>query len=203
MKQLPTALVREKNKLATSGSWILLLDIKLSADTTLYFCSNNEDVTFEGRLYYAFPFFLEPTKLTSKGEIPTITLRVCNVTQIIHSYLEELDGAVGAEVMIRTVSSTCLDEDYADLEMMFSVLATQADAEWVSFTLGTASPLRRRFPPYRHIALHCNWDFKGVECAYAGAETECNRTLDRCDELGNTARFGGFPGLHRKGWRMM
>lgn len=42
----------------------------------------------------------------------------------------------------------------------------------------------------------CRWKkFKGTECKYAGAETECDRSYARCIELGNTANFGGFRWL--------
>ncbi|MEM5788544.1 MAG: hypothetical protein AAGU11_14625 [Syntrophobacteraceae bacterium] len=201
MKSLPAVLVREKNKLFTPDPWIVLLDIVLDAGTSLYFCSNNEDVGFAGRTYTAFPFHLDAAKQSSKGEIPTINLRVCNITRMIQDELERLDGAVGAEVAIRVVNAAYLAEDYSELEMNFSVLSTQADAEWVTFSLGAASPLRRRFPLYRHIALHCNWEFKSVECAYAGAQSICDRTWKQCEALGNTSRFGGYPGLNLKGWR--
>ncbi|MFZ2447488.1 MAG: hypothetical protein WAW37_14125 [Syntrophobacteraceae bacterium] len=203
MKTLPTVLVREKNKLYTPDPWLVLLEISLASGTKFHFCSNSKDVTFAGQVYIAFPFYLEPTRQASKGEIPTVSLRVCNVTQLIHSYLEDLGGAVGAEVTVRVVSAAHLSENYSELEMVFSVLSTEADAEWITFSLGSASPLRKRFPQHRHIALHCNWEFRGFECAYAGAETECDRTFKRCEQIGNTARFGGYPGLNLKGWRMV
>jgi len=38
----------------------------------------------------------------------------------------------------------------------------------------------------------CSWrQFKSVECGYSGAESRCNRSYARCQELGNTANFGG------------
>ncbi|MCE5335650.1 MAG: DUF1833 family protein [Desulfobacteraceae bacterium] len=202
MKILPSIIVRGKNMLYTPFPWIALLEISLSESVQLYFCSNNEDVTFGGRVYTAFPFSLEAARQTSKGEIPTLPLKVCNVDRIIHSYLEQLDGAVGAEVVIRVVNSAHLAEDFSELDMTFSVLSTEADAEWVTFNLGAPSPLRQRFPRYRYIAMHCNWEFKSVECAYAGAETTCDRTFKRCDALANTRRFGGYHGLNLKGWRL-
>lgn len=202
MKTLPSVIVREKNKLYTPDPWVVLLEITLDSTTKLYFCSNNEDLVFGGQTYTAFPFYLEPTKQSSKGEIPTVSLRVCNVTQLIHSYLEDLDGAVGAGVTVKVVSAGHLTEDYTELDMTFSVLSTEADAEWVTFSLGSPSPLRRRFPLHRYIALHCNWEFQGLECAYSGAATECDRTFKTCTALSNTGRFGGHPGLNLKGWRM-
>jgi lambda family phage minor tail protein L len=205
MKVIPYNLIREKNKLFTAGenAWLILLDIDLGGGTVFYLCSNTEDVTFLNRTYTAFPFYLDPARQNSKGEIPTLSLKVCNVTQLIHVYLEDLDGAVGATVTVRVVNAGYLDEDFSELEMDFSILATEADAEWITFPLGAASPLRRRFPPNRFIALHCNWEFKSVECAYAGAETTCDRTWKRCEELNQTSRSGGYPGLNLKGWRLV
>ena len=40
--------------------------------------------------------------------------------------------------------------------------------------------------------------FKGTNCGYAGAETECNYTWDRCVELANQERFGGFKDISSK-----
>ena len=410
MKNLPAALLLEKNRLATPNPWLILLDIRLPDNTMLYVVRNTEDVVFQGRTYTAFPFEFEPTKETSKGEIPTVTLRVSNITQVFQAYLEAQDGGIGGMVTMRVVNAAylaglraedCLglwkmDEDawtgslnevidssgkglhgtaqgdantvvgrvgragafdgindcivfsnpssiqissgsllswikipvsgagsmyrgimaklyayglflldsefgiwdwtsslwygtgrflndglwhlvgasfvsgivdgtalyidgervrsatmtvqnqgndlyignggwpaqwltgyidesavvnriltdnewlnyfhggydYADLEMTFDILATQADALWVTFTLGAPNPLRARFPQYRYLADHCRWTFKSVECAYSGPSTTCKRTLDYCRQLGNSRRFGGFPGLSGGGVRL-
>ncbi len=203
MKIIPSTLIREKNKLFTPYPWIVLLDITLAVGTVLYLCSNNDNVTFQGQVYTAFPFYLDPVGQSSKGEIPTLSLKVCNVTQVIHGYLEDLEGAVGATVALHLVNAGYLSEDFSELDMEFSILSTKADAEWITFTLGAPSPMRKRFPRFRFIALHCNWEFKSYECSYGGTETTCNRTFKRCEELANTARFGGFPGLNLKGWRLV
>jgi len=201
VKSIPAVLVREKNKLATPNPWIVLLDIVLDATHKLYFCSNNQDVTWSGRVYTAFPFLLEATEENSKGEIPSVSLKVANVTQVIHAYLEQLDGAVGATVTIRVVNAAYLSEDTSELDMTFTVVSTSADAEWIVFTLGAPNPLRRRFPPFRFIAKHCHWEFKGHECGYSGAFTDCDRSFENCEERSNTRRFGGYRGLSEKGWR--
>jgi len=192
---LPANLIIEKNKLATPNPWIILLDIKLPNDTVLYFCKNNEDVVFQGRTYNAINFEIEPTKATSKGEIPTVTLRVSNVTRILQAYLEEYNGGVGSQVTVRVVNTAYLDEDYSELEMTFDVISAEADAYWITFTLGAPNPLLRRFPPDRYIADYCRWEFKSAECGYTGPATTCNKTLENCRRLGNSKRFGGFPGL--------
>lgn len=197
MKDLPIALIFEKNRLASASPWLILLEITLTDEgtTKLRFARNTEDVVFNGETYKAFPFEIEPTKQSSKGEIPTVTLRVSNITRLIQPYLEELDGGVGSAVKVTVVNVDHLKENYSELEMTFDVLACQSTAQWITFTLGAPNPLRQRFPLNQFIALHCRWRFKGVECGYSGAETACSRTLKRCRELDNSARFGGFAGM--------
>jgi len=37
----------------------------------------------------------------------------------------------------------------------------------------------------------CPWTFKGTECTYAGAETWCDQSYERCTTLSNSNQFGG------------
>lgn len=174
MLTLPTVIVQEKNKMATPDPWVVLLTVELSADVIFYFCSGGEDVTHLGQTYTAFPFILDQARQTAKAEIPSVQLKVANVTQIIHSYLEDLDGCVGARVRLQVVNAGLLDQDFSELDLQFQVLGSTADAKWIVFTLGAVNPLRMRFPRFRHIALHCNWDFKGLECGYVETEGDAN-----------------------------
>lgn len=209
MRSLPSNLILEKNKIASTAPWIVLLEINLKENgvtqATYYLCNNTEDLTYNGDTYTAFPFTISPTRQTAKGEIPTVTLAVANVVQLIQEDIEALSGGVGSEVIVRVVlveSGPVITGD-SELEMTFTILATQASAEWLTFTLGAPNPLRTRFPLHRYLSTHCNWEFKGDECGYVGAETSCDRTFDACQAYSNTARFGGFPGLHPTGIRLV
>ena len=205
MKSLPIALILEKNKLATANPWLVTLDVTFPApaSTTLYLVANTEDVPFQTRTYTAFPFKIDIMDQGGQGEIPTFRIMFSNVTRVLQAYLEELDGAVGATVLIRWINAAYLSEDYAELELTFEVLETVADAQWITLTLGTDNLLRQNFPEYRYLAGHCNWvkRFKDVECAYAGAATSCDGTLDTCRTLNNSPRYGGHPGLAGGGVR--
>ena len=44
----------EKNKLSTDSCFLILLEIRLQ--NTIYICYNNEDITWGGNTYIAFPF---------------------------------------------------------------------------------------------------------------------------------------------------
>lgn len=202
MKNLSAALILEKNKLATPNPWLTTLDIVLPDATAFYLVNNTEDVSFQGRTYVKFPFELDAARMSSKGEIPTLALRVSNVTRILEGYVEEQNGMAGAVITVRIVNAGHLAEDYAEIEMTFDVLSATSDAQWISLDLGAPNPLSSAFPPKRFMAESCNWSFRSVECGYSGPSSFCKRTLDYCRQLGNSPRFGGFPGLSTKGVRL-
>lgn len=202
-KDLPASLILEKNKTATASAWLVLLEITLT-DTTVYrLARSQEDVTFDGDVYNSFNFQLDPMVQNSAGEIPSLVLRVSNITHLIEAKLQELDGGMGSTIKIIVVNSALLAENHSELVMEFNVLGCTHDVEWVSFTLGAPSPLNLRFPLHKYLALHCSWRFRSAECAYIGVGDTCERTLKACREYVNSPRFGGFPGLRSGGIRIV
>jgi len=79
----------------------------------------------------------------------------------------------------------------AEVEHYFELIQPKSNPLWMTFTLGAANPFNRRYPSTRLIPV-CPWKFKGPRCLYAGAETTCNKSYERCRALGNTIRFRGF-----------
>jgi phage-related protein len=188
--------------------WLAMLDIALPGGEHLYLVNNTDDVVFQGQTYSAFAFNYEQQKQTSKGEIPTVTISVSNVSRVIQSYVEQYDGGIGSTVTLIIVNHAHLTEDYAELTADFTVLGSKCTAQWVSFTLGAPNPLNKRFPAWQYIALHCRFKFNypagtGPYCGYSGTATTCSRTLDNCRALGNSTRFGGHPGLDGRGIRIV
>lgn len=43
--------------------------------------------------------------------------------------------------------------------------------------------------------VNCQFKFKDGRCLYSGSETKCDKTLARCQALGNVTRFGGYPSV--------
>ena len=138
---------------------------------------NNEDITFGGNVYTAFNFEIEPTEHGNSGEIPSVTLRVSNITRLIESKLQDLGGGIGSTVKVTVVNSELLAENYSELEMTYDTLTCNTTSQWVVFTLGAPSPLRQRFPLDKYLALHCRFRFNRPsdnypECAYTGESIE-------------------------------
>ena len=126
----------EKNKLTSTGAWLVLLKIKSVAGTIMRFVKNTENVIWPATLgfdtwgalntwgdvdtwgnyegyntYVAFPFEFDEIGDTSKGEVPQVTIRVSNISRVMESYMEEQDGMVNAEVTLRIVHTTNVTTD--------------------------------------------------------------------------------------------
>jgi phage-related protein len=97
-----------------------------------------------------------------------------------------------------------MGENYSELEVALEVLATACKAGVITFTLGIASPFRRRFPLLKTRGDFCNWVrwYKGAECKYSGPIATCKGTLADCRAHGNSVNFGGQPGLGKGGMKI-
>lgn len=207
VKYTSIATALDKGKLASGVVYTALLEIDI-LDTstrlvseTLRFCHNNENYTFQGNTYLAMPFEFSVNR--QKGELPTITLTVRDITQVIQSRLQEYDGAVDFPVRLIVVSSA--DTGSAEMIESFTVQNAQAmsDGFTVEFELGAENPLALRFPTRLQFRNRCFWRYKGTECGYTGALPTCDFSIDGangCRAHSNEARFGGFPGIRRRGY---
>jgi len=195
---LALAQILEKNKLASDGAYLVLLQVTLPDATVLRFARNTEDVSWNGETWTAFPFTLEEIN-DAKEETPKVEIKVSNVTRAVQYYLEQAEGGVGSEAHLYCVNSNLMEDTTPIWDGVYTVTACKADNQWVSWTLGASSLFRKRFPKNRVNKLFCRFRFKGDRCGYAGAETACNKTLARCRELNNSVRFGGFPGISSNG----
>lgn len=224
-RTLPTVLKQEKNALASTNAWVVLLDITfkktiengMPVDTydtanIQHIVNNTKEIVFNNITYTPYNFMINLPAGDSKGKLNNVTLTISNVAQVFQYFLEGSSGdpnitytvgGVGAKVTMYVINTghTGNLSDYIDLTLNYSVLSTTANANYITFTLGTQNPLLLRFPQQRFISYHCAWQFKSVECAYDGGDTECSRTYDACllkintDTKNNTKRFGGFIGL--------
>lgn len=194
MLSLSAAAILEKNALANAGAWIILLEVVIGS-STLRFCYNNEDVTWNGETWIAFPFDIEDVGEDSQGEFPAVQIRVGNVTRAVQYYVEQADGAVGSSVTLRIVHSEHLDQTTPEIEEAFAVTKTVCDAQYVSFTLGGAYPITSRRPARRFLKNFCPFQYKGVECAATSAATDCDHSLAACKARSNSGRFGGEPAI--------
>jgi phage-related protein len=197
MRNIPLALRLAAHSYDQPSAWLMLISLDLGDGNIVRVVNNTEDIIFQGETYYAWAVKLGDVTEQNTGEIPQVKLMVGNTGQILTRYIDIYGGGVGSKCYLTIVNADALAENYSDLTLCLNILSCQDDAQYVNFTMGIPSPLRSRFPRYRHFANHCRYvsEFKGLYCKYSGTETACDGTYDRCLELDNATRFGGFIGL--------
>jgi lambda family phage minor tail protein L len=164
-----------------------------SAD--LFLAEYDQNVTFDGQVYSAFPITHEFIEANSTGQISQIKLKVANVNRFIQAYIEAYDFR-GKQVDIIMVFADKLDDAAAKVMETLYIDSYSCNEKTVEFSLTSKiDVIDLPIPSGKYLRTHCRWVFKGTECAYAGAEGECNRTFQRCKELANQERFGGFPSI--------
>lgn len=187
--------ILEKNKINSSSEWLLLIKFTYENELPVRLCLTNEEVVWNSETWYPAIFSLTGIKETKGGDIPSVPLTIVDYNGIIVPILEEYSGAVGAIVDIYVVHSDYLAESdpwsYIDAEVISTILNNNYT---ISFQLGTEDMSNKRCPINKYHKNTCRFLFKSVWCGYSGTEISCDRTFDRCTELNNQTRFGGFPG---------
>ncbi|MDR3562615.1 MAG: DUF1833 family protein [Negativicutes bacterium] len=202
MLNLSVAGTLEKNKIASDGVWLLLLEVAIpDSDEPLRLVRNSDDIIWNGYSWSAFNFTIGEIKEDGKGTPPSVPLQISNVTQIVQAYMEENNGLTGTTVTLRVVHSQHLDNVLPEVEEVFSVQSTTCDSQWVTFYLGCDISVQLRFPFRRVLKNFCAWrdQYQGIECGYAGSLPPCDGTLQSCRDRGNSVRYGGEPSIPKGG----
>jgi len=199
---ISTDAITEKNRLASSSPWLLLLEIIYPNEPSIRVCWNTENITWDGETWYAAPFKLDDLEESKESNVPSVNLSIVDIERRITPHLDQYKGGVGATVYVRIVHADHLDNTDPELEVMMEIMDVAIDyMNVVKLTLGAENLSNYRSPPDRFLKGHCRYQiFKGSLCGYGGAETECSRTYEKCKALGNEVRFGGFPGLVGQGY---
>lgn len=204
MSGFSPALMAYLQKLDKADPLLVLLDIAVPDQLPLRLVANNENIEYQGNTYEAFNFVVDKPGADGKGAITTLPLKIANAQRVLRPYLDAYDGGVGLPVTMTIINPAMADEDYSELTATLYNLATDSDSAWVYFTLGPYNPRNKQCPPDQYLATSCRFDFvDDPRCGYSGPATTCSRTLDNCRVLGNSRRFGGFPGLSNRSLRLV
>lgn len=196
-KTLDSVFTSEKNKQENQPVVLFTLFDYDGASNDLNLVNAQENVTFSGVEYQAFPIKFETIPENSQGEVDVIKIKVANVSRVFESYLQTYDLRE-KKIRIRIVWSNQLAEAGAYLDYNFYIEYYSSTANSVELTCTTKTDVVDYvLPTGLYLRTHCRYKtFKDANtCGYAGAETSCNRTFQRCRELGNQERFGGFPSI--------
>jgi phage-related protein len=197
---LSSIAIEEKNKLANADS-VFLVALKIiipGVTEPVRVVANNEDITWRGKTWIAFPF--EINEITeANGERPRVEVQVANANREMELYLHEYDfytktnGYTPIQCFIYVLNTLNLASSAPEAEHEFILLQPKSNSRWVTFVLGASAPWNLRYPLHRMVSS-CRWRFKSAQCGYAGTASKCDKTLARCRQLNNSDRWGGFYG---------
>lgn len=208
MKNLSITTVIEKNKLDSDRAWLIALKIhvrdpRTNAIVEVVRVVNNDEVTvIKGEEYEPFPFDIDITERAN--ELPSVTVTIQDQTQIVQSYMDRYQGAVGSDVDLIIVHASTANDAESDPELteFFKILNSSVANYVVSWTLGAENPLTMMFPARKQEEDTCPWRFRDSNCGYKGSAASCDLSLNGpngCRAKGNQANFGGYPGIMARG----
>lgn len=194
MRTITATSITEKNKSANTPIYLYTI-YAYDGTNNLCLAEYDADVTYDSVTYTRFPITHDFIGENSSGENEQVRVKISNVSRLIQGYLENYDIRA-KKVTIKLVWANQLADATACINHTFYIDSYSADEKDVTLTLSSKyNVLDLRIPGRKYSRYYCTWKFKGTECAYAGAETTCNKTFQKCRTLSNQIRFGGFPSI--------
>lgn len=187
---LPASLASDVQKLAP-GDIIELFELDATdlGGPVHYFHAGTNDliatVVFDSIPYVPWPIEASGFELSSKGTLPTPSMKVANITGIIGALCKSLDDLVGARVTRRRTFAKYLDavnftggvNPSADPaarfpdEIWFVNRKVGETKMFVEFELSSSMDVQGvKLPRRQVIANCCTWKYRGPECGYAGTD---------------------------------
>lgn len=195
----------EKNKLTSDSVFLIALDITIpDVAEVIHIVNNNENITWNETEYIAFPFSIDEMNEGTSGEVSEFTLSVSNINNVIGNYIRQYDTYVKnnsfepISVTISVINTNNLDSETPEVQHKTVLISPSLSRTNATFTIGGVNAYTK-IVNSRMLRNACRWKFKGLQCQYSGIESKCNKTFLRCKELGNVARYGGFPTIGNKG----
>lgn len=192
MLVFPLAAIMEKNKLANDSPFLILIKLeKDEFESPIYLVRNNENITWDGNEYIAFPMQIGNVTFDGKT-LPTVDISLSNVGGILQRYIQQYRGFTDAKMTLYCVHASMIDNTTPLIKLEFSVTSTSYNEQWIILHLGCSSESFNYFPQCTYLAHYCPFRFKDIRCGYNGTESACNNTLETCRIK---SRFGGEEGM--------
>lgn len=184
-----------KNALeAASNSPLDLYELQLDSGTVYW---STEAITWGGNAYEPVVLRRSPIRRYMTRQFDQVRLEADNVDTGVAQLLLA-NPIEGRRLIIRKIDRTVAGDSvvtfHGVMRRAASIDRNRAVIEAVEL-LGSMDDLNGR-PMVQQCTIS---EFKGAICRYAGAETECDRSISRCAELANTNSFFGIRFLEHQG----
>ncbi|NLW48192.1 MAG: DUF2163 domain-containing protein [Firmicutes bacterium] len=178
---------------------IELYEVEVDDGLILRYAANNtNDITFNGFVYEAASISRTDVEANMESKLEEVSITLPNVNREFSAYVANGGKINGYTCRVLTVMRDALDDplNYA-ITFQGELDGAIINGKTFSFRVRSYNNSFNIKVPRRKYSPFCELDFKSEWCGYAGAETICDRTLSRCETLGNSANYGGFLGVPR------
>jgi len=131
-----TSFLALKNSLEGAGVWAHLLELEVNANTTAYFTSHVETITWNNRVYAPVPFQIGVEEQVADGSLPQVIVALSNFGGQVYRFSKDNDLGLN-DVTIRFVNTT-LAGSGDDRRARLQILGAAFHGEFAQFTLGLA-----------------------------------------------------------------
>lgn len=176
--------------------------LKIDIEGGSIFVLDNETMdmlTYNGETYFGAPLSHDEIKRDDNSSVSKLNIELSNAALAV-------SGIIGARGDVITNSPAVLTLIFLNVNTheilpdVKQILYTgrcnnlKLDYETASMEIETELGGFEIQAPVMKYRTGCQVRrFKDCRCSYTGEETTCDRTFERCKELGNQANFRGFP----------
>lgn len=196
--------INTQGHLQSDQTWPIRL-FEIGGDPVLRYTDSDVPVVWNGYQWQPRGISYSAVKLSRDFRTDTYRVSIDNIDDSLIAWYFAYDPT-GYETTVYkgftdgTLSAEQLSllDNQAKILFRGTNVSFKADIEFEISVKSGMDAYSQRGPKTMQHRL-CRWagvdGFKGVNCGYGGAATVCNYTWDRCRQLGNQARFGGFKDL--------
>jgi phage-related protein len=180
MPSVPNELIAESIKLEQSGADVYLVDFYLNETETIYFCSGNESLTFNGQTYLPFPFSIGGREENADGNPSEISLTVDNATAVFSEWMDANHGLTDRTLKLWIGNSAFVSDPTKWWSQTLYITSATENAAVATFMLSASPVFDVAVPPYRFERHTCNRAYR------SGGPFGCNYTSQSATIIGAT-----------------
>ncbi len=182
-----------------------LLKIEIEGGS-IYILDNEtlESLRYNGEDYIGAPLSFGEIKKDDTSSVSKLNIQLSNVGLAISGIIGQRGDVITNAPAVLTlvfldVNTHSLLPDYKQVLFAGNCNNLKLDYEEASMDIETSLGGYEILAPVMKYRTTCQVRrFKDCRCGYTGEETSCDRTFDRCKELGNQANFRGFPQMYNE-----
>jgi hypothetical protein len=164
--------------------------VELQFSTTYKLTDSDVKIVHGANVYTPWTFRFSSINYSSALSVDNMTIEFGNADLTMSALL--LNEDVRNKVAIVSMGAVNANGIVISVDVLFRGFIGDWDIKEDSVVLTIVNELVLwQKKAIRTASATCPWNFKQLECAYAGEQVWCDQSYERCAALGNTINFGG------------